>query len=145
MLGACGPPSNLDGGKYLDNDVVIAANATSLRDSGGHGAMMRLPPARAGGELAVIPGGPPVPVLKEAHEVWGFCLRVSPLFPSNFESAHGRLRRRFEAFTALVWGEEEQAQAANAQLIRYERVGSESGVRLFQMFQTEAWCISGAV
>lgn len=81
---------------------------------------MRLPPARTGGALKVSLGGPPAPSLKGAPEVWGFSLRVDPLFPSSeFGGTHPWLARQFEAFTGLVWGEEGQAHASNAELIRY--------------------------
>lgn len=105
----------------LENDVFIAAanTSSSTRSTSGERSLMRLPPARAGGVLEVSLGGPPAPTLKGAQEVWGFSLRVNPLFPSDFGGAHPWLVQRFEAFTALVWGEQGHAHASNIELVRY--------------------------
>lgn len=120
LLDANGAAGNSGDGRFLENDVFTAtAKASSgASDRGDRVRMMRLPPARVGGALEVTPCGPLAPRLNGGQEVWGFSLRVSPRFPSDFDSAHPWLRRRFEAFAALVWGEQGQAQAVNAQLIR---------------------------
>lgn len=55
---------------------------------------------------------------KEEQDVWGLSLTVSPLFPSEFAGAHPWLGERFEKFAALVWGEQGQALASNAELVR---------------------------
>lgn len=115
-------------GGVLENDVFVAADAgtapssssppSSAPGSGDERRLVRLPPARADGVLQVSLGGPPALAFKGAQEVWGFSLRVDPLFPSEFGGAHPWLARQFEAFAARVWGEEGQAQASNAELIR---------------------------
>lgn len=120
-------------GRVLKNDVFVAAAAAPPPPSASAASsssaapnsgddergLVRLPPARAGGVVEVSLGGPPAPTLKGTREVWGFSLRVDPLFPSEFGGAHPWLARQFEAFTGRVWGEDGQAHASNAELIRY--------------------------
>lgn len=113
-------PVSADDGRDLDNDVFIAAAHTPLFDHKTSGALQRLPPARAGGVLKVTPGWPPA--LEGGHEVWGFSMRVHPLFPSEFGGVDSWPAQRFEAFSALVWGEKGQAHESNTELIRYGEV-----------------------
>lgn len=116
LLGASAPGSK-GSAKELENEVFARAAVGAVSDKGS-GMLVRLPPARAGGVFEATPWGPPAPPLKQAREVWGFSAKLTPLFPSEFGGAHPRLRRRFDAFTELVWGEKEHAQAVNAQMIR---------------------------
>ncbi|CAN0011735.1 unnamed protein product, partial [Ectocarpus sp. 12 AP-2014] len=120
-------------GRCLANDVFVESAPrtpppSARNSSGGDGRLVRLPPARASGTLeAAAPGGPPMP--KEEQEVWGLSLTVSPLFPSEFADAHPWLGERFETFAALVWGEQGQALASNAELVRYvNAVASRKGL-----------------
>lgn len=107
----------------LRNDVFVATGSWSVH---GNSGKRRLPPARAGGVLEANAGVPPAPPLKGAQNVWGFSVKVVPRFQSDIGSAHPWLRRRFKDFLSLVWGEQGQAQAVNAQLIRC--VGGEFGM-----------------
>lgn len=108
------------------NDVFAGAAEVTSAHAGG--PMTRLPPARAGGVWEVSAGGPPAPPLEEVQEVWGFSVQVIPVFPSDLNSAHAWLRRSFDTFRDLVWGEPGRAQAVNAQLIRYSLAYAEAGV-----------------
>lgn len=123
LLGATAPGST-GSAKELENEVFARATTTagaaaaSSSSDKGNGLLVRLPPARAGGVFEATPGGPPAPPLKQAREVWGFSAKITPRFPSEFGSAHPRLRRRFDAYAELVWGEQGHAQAVNAQMIR---------------------------
>lgn len=84
-------------------------------------ALVRLPPARAGGVLEVSLGAPPAPTLGDGRELWGFSLRVDPLFPSELCGAHPWIARQFKTFADLVWGRGEEgaaAHASNSELVR---------------------------
>ncbi len=112
-----------DKGGVLENEVfeqqAVDAPSSPADRSGEKPALARLPPARAGGNLEVLLGGAAAPTLKGAQDVWGFRLTVGPLFPSELGGgAHPWLAERFRAFTALVWGEQGRAHAANAELVR---------------------------
>lgn len=105
----------------LENDVftVVSALSESASSSGSGVRMKKLPPAIGGGVLEDIAAGDlPETVVKGAPEVWGFSLRVRPLFPSNLDGVHPWLRRRFEEFKNLVWDQPAQAQVVNSQLTR---------------------------
>lgn len=120
MLGADSALGSSRDGGDLENDVFAdVAGSSSARTGGDRVSMTRLSPARVCGVRKVSPSGPPAPPLKWVQEVWGVSVRVVPQFPSEFGSAHPWLRKRFEEFTALVWGEQPKAHALNAQLVRY--------------------------
>lgn len=127
MLHASGdtPGTTTNGGRVIANDVFIdAADASPPTDgASGERRLVRLPPARADGKLEASLGGPPARTLEGAgegaREMWGYSLRVNPVFPSESGSAHPWLTQRFEAFTALVWGEQGHAHASNIELVRY--------------------------
>lgn len=102
---------------------VFATIATSTRSTDGddaRGTLVRLPSAYVGGALEAAVGGPPAPPLNGQHQVWGFSLRVSPVFPSRMHGAATWVRAQFDAFTARVWGEQGEAHAFNNQLIRFD-------------------------
>lgn len=124
LLGASAPGST-GSAKELENEVFERAAVCAVSDKGS-GMLIRLPPARSGGVFEATPGGPPAPPLKQAREVWGFSAKITPLFPPDFGDAHPRLTERFHAFTELVWGEKEHAQAVNAQMMRWVGFCSET-------------------
>lgn len=129
MLHAIGgtPGTTTNGEGFIENDVFIdaAKASSSTHSTSGERSLVRLPPARAGGKLEVSLQESPAPTLKGAQEMWGYSLRVNPVFPSEFGGAHPWLTQRFEAFTALVWGEQEHVHASNIELVRYGKVYSE--------------------
>lgn len=137
MLYASGgtPGTTANGERILENDVFIDTGNTSssTHSTSVERSLVRLPPARANGKLEVSLGGPPAPTLKGAQEVWGYSLRVNPLFPLEFGGVHPWLMQRFEAFTALVWGEQGHAHASNIELVRY---GYTKCIHMYQVCNT---------
>ena len=120
MLGTDGALVHSGDGKYLENDVFADVASSSLAHKGGDCvSMTKLPPARAFGAQKASPSGPPAPPLQWVQEFWGVSVRVIPQFPSELGSAHPWLRKRFEEFKALVWGDQPKAHALNTQLVRY--------------------------
>ena len=120
MLGIDSARVKRGDGRDLENDVFADVTSSSSAHNGGDRvSMTRLSPARAFGVQKTSPTGPPAPLLKWMQEVWGVSVRVIPQFPSELGSAHPWLRKRFEEFTALVWGEQPKAHALNTQLVRY--------------------------
>ncbi|CAM9358684.1 unnamed protein product, partial [Hapterophycus canaliculatus] len=124
--GTTSASSSDDDGRDLENDVFIAGADTPRFDKTSCD-LQRLPPAQARGILKVTPGWPPA--LEGGEEVWGFSMKVHPLFPPEFGGAHSWPAQRFEAFMTLVWGEQQQAHASNTELIRYvNAVASQKGL-----------------
>lgn len=120
MLGTDSALVNSGDGRYLENDVFAnVVSSPSAHNGGDRVSTTRLSPARACGIQKASPSGPPAPPLQWVQEVWGVSVRVIPQFPSELGSAHPWLRKRFEEFTALVWGDQPKAHALNTQLVRY--------------------------
>lgn len=112
MLGADSALVDSGDGRALENDVFVDVGDRV------NTARLRLASARAYGTQKASPSGPVAPPFQWVQEVWGVSVRVIPQFPSELGSAHPWLRKRFEEFTALVWGEKPKAHALNTQLVR---------------------------
>lgn len=120
MLGTDGALVNSGDCRDVENDVFAdVASSSSARKGGDCVRTTRLPPARAFGVQKTSLSGPPAPPLQWVQEFWGVSVRVIPQFPSELGSAHPWLRKRFEEFTAVVWGDPPEAHALNTQLVRY--------------------------